>query len=135
MCPTARVRFTRYWLPVIGWAAVILVGTSLPQVPGPDIEGGDKVAHLLAYAVLGALLARAWWWGERVSGRRWALLTIAYGGLFGVIDELHQMPLPTRTASVGDLMADIAGLIIGVVVVGAWVMAHRPEVDSTQGRP
>ncbi len=124
-------RFVIYWLPALLWAAVILVGTSLPRVPGPDIEGGDRVAHLLAYGVLGALLMRAYRWCQGLSCRRAALMTILVGGLYAALDELHQAPLPHRTASVHDFAADLAGLAIGAALL--WLAAASGR-DRSEAR-
>lgn len=113
--------FVRYWLPVLVCAAAILVGTSLPRVPGPEVEGGDKLAHLLAYGVLGLLLMRAYRSGAGLPCGRAAGMTMLVGGLYAALDELHQAPLPYRTASVHDFAADLAGLAIGAGLL--WLAA------------
>jgi len=118
-------RFVVYWLPVLMCAAAILVGTSLPRAPGPEIEGGDKLAHLLAYGLLGLLLMRAYRSCEGLPCRRAAVMTMAVGGLYAALDELHQMPLPRRTASLSDFGADLAGLALGAAVVWLLVSARR----------
>jgi len=117
-------RFVTYWLPVLVWAAGILVGTSLPRAPGPEIEGGDKLAHLLAYGVLGLLLMRAYRSYEGLPCRRAAVMTVVVGGLYAALDELHQAPLPHRTASVSDFAADLAGLAIGAAALWLVVVAR-----------
>lgn len=112
-----RSRFVRWWLPAIAWAVIILVGTSLPRVPGPDVDNADKLAHLIAYFVLGALVARAFRGGTKLDRAQWAGLTVVAGSLYGLLDELHQIPLPERSCSAGDLVADVAGVALGVVMI------------------
>ena len=57
-----RGSFVRDWLPVLVWAAVIFVFSSVPDL-GTGLGGWDlvlrKVAHTAEYAILGALLVRA----------------------------------------------------------------------------
>lgn len=71
--------------------------------------GADKVAHALAYAVLGALLA----WATGRPG-----LAVALATLYGVSDELHQAFVPGRTPDVLDLVADLLGATAGAAAVG-----------------
>ena len=70
--------------------------------------GSDKVAHFGAYAVLAALLSLAA--GNAKLG--WAL-AVAYG----ISDEIHQLFVPGRFASVGDLVADSLGAALGAGLV------------------
>jgi len=112
--------FVRYWLPVIACAAAITVGTSLPRAPGLAIDGGDKLAHFLAYGLLGLLLVRALRQTTKVAPATMMLVTIVAGGLYAALDELHQIPLPGRTASVGDWAADLAGLAVAAAAM--WML-------------
>jgi thioredoxin 1 len=99
---------------------VILVGTSIPKVPGPDIGGIDKVSHLTAYGVLGLLLMRALRNSRRRAFTQAAAFTLAIGGVYGALDELHQSLIPGRTAAFLDFAADFAGLVLAVAAVWTW---------------
>ena len=114
-----RGRFTSHWLPVIVWMATIMVGTSLPRAPGLAVEGGDKIAHFVAYGLLGGLLLRAFM-GAGQGLWAAALATLASGATYGAVDEVHQAFLPTRTCSVEDLAADVMGL--GLAVLVGWLV-------------
>lgn len=100
---------------MVGWASVILVMTSWPVPPSvvPDVSGLDKVAHLAVYAVLGYLVARALQppvaWPARLN----AITAMA---VFGFVDELHQLLIPGREASVWDWTADLTGATLGLLV-------------------
>jgi len=99
---------------------VILVGTSLPKVPGPDVIGFDKVSHLIAYGILGVLMMRGfrscqcWRFGRAVG---WTLII---GGLYAAADELHQSWIPGRSTDLFDFVADFAGLTLAVAAVWTW---------------
>ena len=85
-------------------AAVSLVpGTTLPPT-----SIGDKVEHVLAYAVLGLLGAAS---SER--GIKRVILGLA---AFGLAIELLQTFSPGRSPDLLDLVADIAGATVGCVL-------------------
>ena len=121
-------RFIWYWLPAALWAALILVGTSLPRVPVPGVQGGDKLAHLAVYGVLGLLLMRALGSTCRSVGLREIGVTLALGGAFAGLDELHQIPLPGRGADVCDWLADLVGLALGA---GLMYLIQRTQTART----
>lgn len=121
----SREAFIRYWLPAVVCAGLILVGTSLPRPPSPGIPGSDKVAHLLAYAALGVLLMRAFGAERRMPAVRSAFAAVLVGGLYGVMDELHQTLVPGRYCSGLDMAADGAGLVLGAVIVVLWWKRNR----------
>ncbi|MCF7983776.1 MAG: hypothetical protein K9L70_05185 [Thiohalocapsa sp.] len=70
----------------------------------PPVFSYDKSNHLLAFAVM-AWLADASWPGPAVARLRWALL-LGYGLLI----ELVQSQLPYRDFSLLDLVANVLGI-------------------------
>ena len=108
------VLFTLYWLPVLGYAtAVLVVGSQSNLQPPMRFENADKLCHVLEYAGLGFLLARALRASMRVRlPLSAALLAIGLGGAVGVADELHQLWVPGRDSSVFDWFADMSGLVL-----------------------
>ncbi len=109
----------------LGWAAFILALTSVPgsAVPDVGVQSGDKLAHLLLYGVLGALVLRAVWDPARPF-RSVLLVTIAVS-FFGALDELHQLLVPGRSADIIDWLADTVGGVSGAVLVAA--LGRRSE--------
>ena len=112
----------RAWGPAAAWAAVLFLSSAqsdlattgwLSRVP-------DEALHVGAYAVLGAGLAHARFWGARGIPH---VAMIALGALFGVSDEFHQSFVPGRDPALGDWMADVAGLTVGYAI--AWVIGSR----------
>jgi len=77
-----------------------------------------KVGHLIEYAILAALF----WWALRGGtnlGTKMSLLFIVVWflcGVFAVSDEFHQSFVPSRTASPHDVLIDICGALIGIVL-------------------
>ncbi len=109
----------KFWLPVLVYAVLIFVLSSLPEPPlaGPEIPSLDKILHTIEYAVLGFLLAR----GLRNSRLRFSpvgfiILAALLGTLYGVSDEFHQHFVPNRLASSGDVLFDCVGSIIGSIL-------------------
>jgi VanZ family protein len=109
---------TLLWASAVGWAAAIWTLSSRPadELSSPlfDIPHGDKVAHMVAFAVGGFLLVSAlrvttgWKW------RRLLWLSVSAVAAFGMIDEWHQLSTPGRSgADVFDWLADFAGAMVG----------------------
>jgi len=121
-----RERPSRFW-PALLWAALILVGTSWPNISvGPDIGGLDKVVHFSMYGGFAYLLLRA----SRYRAS-WGRVAIVLGGVavFGCLDELHQAYIPGRSASVADWIADLLGGATGALASRG--RAHpRPSLSS-----
>ena len=104
-------------LAAVAWAGT-LWWLSSRQIAIHAPAGSDKVAHFLVYALLAALLRRAFG-----PGLRWPVAaTVAAAAIataYGAIDEVHQSFVPGRSATVADGVADAAGAIIG-----AWLASH-----------
>ncbi len=108
-------------LPAILWALAIFVASSIQDITIPDLGfvASDKVVHLVIYLVLCGLIYRALkYQGKFHHLSQWSLvfswvLTVA----FGVTDELHQLFVTNRNASVYDLVADAVGAALFVFFV------------------
>ena len=98
------------WAPVVLWATLIFVLSSLPSLE-TGLGTWDlvlrKLAHLGEFAILGALLVRA-------LGREPAAAVL--GSLYAVTDELHQVFVPGRHGSPLDWAIDTVGVLVGVLV-------------------
>jgi len=100
---------------MLGFGVILLVVTFLALTPGPSapprILGIDKVEHFTAFAVLAILASGAWPdvrpWGIGVS-------LLVYGGM---IELIQGSPALMRTASLGDVIADLAGILGGLLTV------------------
>jgi VanZ family protein len=111
------------WLPVALWAAVIFGLSSIPgtRLPPIDLPQVDKLAHLLVYAVLGALILRgvARRHQRRRPRPRDFLTAIALTIFYGISDEIHQHWTPNRSPDWHDVMADALGGALGSLALVA----------------
>jgi VanZ family protein len=87
-----------------------------------------KCAHVVEYFVFGALLFRAfrtpalgWQW-------RWALLAILAAALYASSDEIHQIFVPSRGASIWDALLDTGGA--SVAQLAAWILNRREQPSN-----
>ncbi len=127
----ARTRAAWWWGPVVLYAAVIFVASSISQPPSlPEIVS-DKGLHGGLYAGFALVVLRA-------LARRWdrvtlltAMATIVVTVLYGISDEFHQSFVPGRTSDVADVAADAIG---GTVAVGlAWLVARFGARGTSAG--
>lgn len=93
-------------------AALFVTYASLtPTVSMPNVTHFDKVMHLVAYAGLGGLFMLSW----RASG--WVKIGITVTAL-GIAIEIAQSAMRLgRTGSLLDVIANVAGVIIGITAV------------------
>lgn len=104
-----------YRLPVFALCTVIFWQSSYPGIiSAPLFPHDDKVIHFGVYALLSLLVARdldaenpSW------SRAKIRMITLIFVFAYGFSDELHQAFVPSRDASVWDLMADCGGSIFG----------------------
>ena len=103
-----------YWLPVIVWMVIIFLFSSRHSVTvSPEYLLNFlffKTLHLIEYAVLFALTARALHRGGRGEDKRdayrWAfIITLIYA----MSDELHQQFVPSRQGHLRDVIIDGVG--------------------------
>ena len=86
----------------------------------------DYLLHAVEYCILYVLLFFALVAGTRESIRKrrtWAAVFIAIA--YGFLDEYHQSFVPSRHASISDVLADMAGVVIGFFVVQTFVTSSR----------
>ena len=118
---------------VFGWGpAALCAGVLflLSESSGLGIglpPGADKLVHGGLFLILGLFLA----WGKvrtgsGVSGLLFLLMGVGYGAL----DEWHQSFVPGRDASVGDWVADSAGVILGLVLFSSFSSRSRESGRS-----
>jgi VanZ family protein len=111
------------WLPVALWALVIFGLSSIPgtRLPPVHLPQADKLAHLLVYAVLGALILRGVARHHRRPRPRPRdfLTAIALTTFYGISDEVHQHWTPNRSPDWHDVVADALGGALGSLALVA----------------
>jgi VanZ family protein len=135
---SARDRMWRY-APLIIWMAFIALASSgefsaentskiirplllwfFPNISEESIASVHfltrKAAHFTEFAVLGLLSARAFAVSTRqVLRRSWFFAGVLVVVLWALLDEFHQSFVPSRTASLGDSLIDIAGGLAALI--------------------
>ena len=88
-----------------------------------------ELAHVMEYAVLAMLLYRAFV-HSALKGRRAlsAGLVLLLCAAYAATDEFHQAFAPSRTASLRDVMIDICGATLAVLLY--WSIATRRIMPS-----
>jgi len=87
------------------------VQTWLPWQASPGGGGEfptDKVVHALLFAMVAALTARGW------RDSFGVMAVVLYMLTLGVVSELIQFLVPGRSADILDVVADLAGSVIGI---------------------
>lgn len=113
------------YLPLVAWAAAVLVVGTLQLSTASLPTGTDKVAHFVMYGVGGIIAA---WTGNR-RGRRVGWIALVVVLVTGMADELHQTTLATRQADILDWIADAAGAGLFYLSVRRWL--SEKEIDAT----
>ena len=120
----------RYWAPAIAYCVAIYLLSAQPswRLSFVPFAGADKVAHVLEYALLGALVLRA-----LGPGTRWMLepgeavvATVLFALCFGALDEVHQSFVPGRAMDFLDLGADVAGAAMAAAAYQALLGRPNP---------
>lgn len=100
----------------LSYLGVLTLGTHWPSSPVPTEWNCDKFVHFGAYFGLSILLWCAYprSWGS-VLGRLGILACGAAG--YATIDEVTQLAVPGRVASIADWGADLLGIAIGLCIM------------------
>lgn len=151
--------FLKYWLPLLIWLGVIFVGstsimsgehTSRYIVPfllwlKPDTSPRAiwiihvvvrKCAHVTEYTVLALLLWRALRSLSTLCTRTFVVFGAVLLGcaLVAASDEFHQTFVKSRTPSVRDVLLDVGGGFLGLMICATFARRHprtfRATIDS-----
>ena len=89
-----------------------------------------KSAHVGEYFVFGLLLFRAFRTPARGWQWRWALLAILAAALYASSDEIHQIFVPSRGASIWDAFLDTGGASVAQLAI--WMANRREQAPKAQ---
>jgi VanZ family protein len=148
--------FLKYWLPLLVWLGVIFLGSTnlmsaehasrfivpfllwlkpemSPQTIWYILVVVRKCAHVSEYAIVALLLWRAL---RSVPGLRTKTLMVFGAALVGCAlvaasDEFHQAFVKSRTPSVRDVLLDVAGALLGLLIGSAFARRHPKEFRVT----
>jgi len=118
---TRRVKFFIFWLPPVFWAGVIFYFSSIPSLESGLAVSVDwvlrKVAHMGVYAVLAALLFRAFRTGHATELKKAACFAAVFAIGYALTDELHQLYVPGRHGRLRDVGIDALGAALAVIAL------------------
>lgn len=102
---------------IAGFVSALLIESSQPPLPIlGEIQGLDKVAHFLAFSVLGLLTcALSFKLNPKLTIPLFSMPLLIVT-LSGIIEETYQMFVPGRAASALDLMADVLGAMSAILI-------------------
>lgn len=107
-----RAPVLQLWRALLALLLLAVAWLAFSPAPPPQADTGwDKANHALAFAVLAAVGELALW--PHRARRR---LTVAGLLCYGALIELLQSQLPARSGEWGDLAADAAGIVIGLLL-------------------
>ena len=101
------------WAPVLVWAGLIFSLSAIPHLhSGLKLDFIlRKMAHMVEYAVLAALLWRAFRGSGPFSRAALFALSFSLSACYAASDEWHQSFVPGRQAAVRDVLIDAAGAL------------------------
>ena len=123
------------WLPPLAYMLFIFflsAQETIPSVIQPLLVFlKDKTLHAIEYGVLALLVFRAARMQfPRACVVRVAVLAAAFAMLYGLSDEWHQVYVPNRDASLGDLLADAAGAALAAGACLAWYKRRHGSIHA-----
>ncbi|MAI06278.1 MAG: hypothetical protein CBC47_03980 [Alphaproteobacteria bacterium TMED87] len=92
------------------WALFIYIACIMPAAKISSPKGFDKIEHFAAYFILTCLIVFGW---PRIS----SLKNLTLSTLFGIFIEFSQLLIPSRTAELLDLLANLFGASLGLILV------------------
>lgn len=106
-------------VPPVLWMGVIFMLSHQSRLPYPEDVSAKVISTLGHVGVFGILAVLVWWAlgaTSLPSGRR-AVVAVLVAFLYGLADEWHQSFVPGRAPDVRDIVADVTGAILAMLVV------------------
>ena len=116
--------FLKYYFPALAWGVIIFILLSLPEDNLPDLSFWqkipyfDKLVHFGLFAIFSFLLCLAFknQLCFNLLIKHWKVSSFLISTLYGGITEVSQKLFFTRSAELGDFLADICGSVLGVII-------------------
>ena len=113
--------FLRYHLPPLIFMGLIWWWSSIPNLKLSDGEAEffrRKAVHLAEYGLLWVLIYRSFvgkkWFSHIRDNAPKVILALCLATLYGALDEVHQMYVPTRTGMIRDVGIDFLGVLMTI---------------------
>ena len=111
------------YTPLVIYWIILLILTSLPSGMAVTVDISDKINHFGAYGLLSVLLFLTMKFQMKYPflKKNAIWLTVLIASSYGILDELHQMLVPGRSAEFLDWLADFSGSLLGVLII-QWLL-------------
>lgn len=131
--------FLFYHLPPLVFMILIFWFSSIPNLKLNDSDAEffrRKIVHLLEYGILWVLIYRALaqgkWLTKFKENLKQAWLAVFLTTLYGAIDEIHQLYVPTRDGKISDLTFDGLGAVLGMGALNLMVVKKKSVMRKTE---
>ena len=121
------LRYPIVWA-LLGWGLLIVVavGSVMPGGVMPERAVDDKVVHAFSYFLLMI------WFAGLYTRQRYAIIALMLLG-FGAVLELVQARLPYRFFDPRDLLANAAGIVLGLSLSFTLLAGWCQRVEQVLG--
>jgi len=118
-------------IPLVIYWLILFILTTLPGNEAISIGVNDKIEHFGAYGLLSAILYLNLFFQKKIPLLRKypATFTLLVASLYGMLDELHQIFVPGRTADVRDWLADFIGSLLAVLIV-KFILEKLQQIEN-----
>jgi VanZ family protein len=107
---------------LIVYILLILFGALLPNPSSIKMFGSHiQYFHLIGFMILSLILLKTL---DVFGFRRIFIITLIFGIAFSYITEILQLLVPTRSFTYADMLTDIVGIVIGMVIY-RWTFYRR----------
>ena len=127
------------WSPVallVAFQYYLSAQSSLPSIPLPG-RHADKVLHLAYFFLIATFVVRAARFGEGWNRHTTARAVVLGAMAWGFLDELHQSFTPQRFVEFGDVIADVTGAALALLVTEpfwTWLDRRVNEPGVNKGK-
>ena len=104
------MKFTKYHLPLVLYAALIIIISSISHLKQPQLKffSVDKLAHFIEYSLLALLTYRSFsHFSSKVSVFQALIRSVGFVTLFALLDEFYQRYIPGRFFDYYDIMSGL----------------------------
>ncbi len=121
-------KFVKYYFPVILWLLFIFIVSNIfkDNGLGRSIPNLDKIVHFVEFGILGYLLIRAFYLGlYETDSIKSFLMAFGISVFIAAADEMYQIYVPNRTASISDFIADFGGIVVSQAAFFIFVIKNN----------
>jgi VanZ family protein len=99
------------------WRLSSLPDNTYVELPDSTVDGFIKESlHLVEFAILYLLFVTAAYFNKKLTPATNVLFAVL-ASLYGISDEIHQSFIPSRSASLIDVIKDITGVTIAYLII------------------